>query len=215
MTTLLMRLEGPMQSWGTRSRFSHRDTEREPSKSGVVGILCAALGRSRHEDVGDLASLEMAVRVDSSGRIETDFHTAQDVPRAGNPGRETVMSWRHYLADANFLVGLAGPRDALARLHGALRSPRWPLFLGRKSFVPSVPVFVPHGLVDDPLMAALARVEWPLDEPSLECVREVGNARDGDARYDVPVSFGLGERRFTTRYVRRETLTPARTKEEV
>ena len=34
MMSVLLRLEGPLQSWGTRSRFNHRDTEREPSKSG-------------------------------------------------------------------------------------------------------------------------------------------------------------------------------------
>ena len=44
MSVLLVRLAGPMQSWGSQSRFSHRDTEREPTKSGVVGLLSAALG---------------------------------------------------------------------------------------------------------------------------------------------------------------------------
>ena len=33
MSVLLLRLAGPMQSWGTDSRFSHRDTRAEPSKS--------------------------------------------------------------------------------------------------------------------------------------------------------------------------------------
>ena len=47
MSVLLMRLAGPMQSWGTRSRFSNRDTGLEPSRSGVIGLLCAALGRPR------------------------------------------------------------------------------------------------------------------------------------------------------------------------
>ena len=40
MSVLLMRLAGPMQSWGTRSRFSNRDTGLEPSRSGVIGLLC-------------------------------------------------------------------------------------------------------------------------------------------------------------------------------
>ena len=43
MATLLMRLAGPMQSWGTTSRFDQRDTGKEPSKSGVVGLLAAVL----------------------------------------------------------------------------------------------------------------------------------------------------------------------------
>ncbi|MCC6935346.1 MAG: CRISPR-associated protein Cas5, partial [Thermomicrobiales bacterium] len=28
--TLLLRLTGPMQAWGTQSRFTHRDTGLEP-----------------------------------------------------------------------------------------------------------------------------------------------------------------------------------------
>ena len=47
MATLLLRLQGPMQSWGTTSRFDERDTQLEPSKSGVLGLVCAALGRDR------------------------------------------------------------------------------------------------------------------------------------------------------------------------
>ena len=37
MSTLLLRLAGPMQSWGTDSKFDVRRTGREPSKSGVIG----------------------------------------------------------------------------------------------------------------------------------------------------------------------------------
>ena len=47
MPTLLLRFIGPMQSWGTTSRFDQRDTGKEPSKSGVVGLLAAAMGRSQ------------------------------------------------------------------------------------------------------------------------------------------------------------------------
>ena len=52
MSTLLLRLAGPMQSWGTQSRFTIRDSGLEPSKSGVIGLLCAALGKPRTEEAG-------------------------------------------------------------------------------------------------------------------------------------------------------------------
>ena len=58
MSVLLMRLAGPMQSWGTRSRFSNRDTGLEPSRSGVIGLLCAALGRPREESLDDFLPAE-------------------------------------------------------------------------------------------------------------------------------------------------------------
>ena len=41
MSVLLLRLSGPMQSWGVQSRFTVRDTGLEPSKSGVVGLIAA------------------------------------------------------------------------------------------------------------------------------------------------------------------------------
>lgn len=67
-----------MQAWGTQSRFIVRDTGWEPSKSGVVGLLCAALGCSRDDDqtVVELASLRMGVRVDGEGALLSDYHTA-------------------------------------------------------------------------------------------------------------------------------------------
>jgi len=36
-------LDAPLQSWGFASRFQRRTTGLHPTKSGVVGLLCAAL----------------------------------------------------------------------------------------------------------------------------------------------------------------------------
>ncbi len=115
MATLLMRLQGPMQSWGTTSRFDERDTQLEPSKSGVLGLVCAALGRDRSEPLEDLASLRMGVRVDREGIPLRDYQTATGVLVASGKAdpRRTVVSPRHYLADAVFLVGLEGRDQAL------------------------------------------------------------------------------------------------------
>ena len=68
MAVLLIRLAGPMQSWGDSSRFARRTTRREPTKSGVVGLLASALGRTREDPVEDLAQLELAIRVEQPGR---------------------------------------------------------------------------------------------------------------------------------------------------
>ena len=146
MSTLLMRLAGPMQSWGTQSRFTMRDTGLEPSKSGVIGLLCAALGRGREEPLDDLASLRMGVRVDQPGAMKMDYQTAgggliregrtYGVRKPSGKAGETVISNRYYLADADFLVGLEGSDGLLLRrLHDALLEPVWQLFLGRKAFV--------------------------------------------------------------------------------
>ncbi|MBA3416378.1 MAG: type I-E CRISPR-associated protein Cas5/CasD, partial [Chloroflexia bacterium] len=163
-----------MQSWGTQSRFPVRDTEREPSKSGVVGLLCAALGRPRHLPVDDLAALRTGVRVEAEGSVAVDFQTAGGTHRRGDrygvlraegtPG-ETVVSRRYYLADADFLVGLEGPTPTLLEeISAALARPVWALSLGRKAFVPGLPVRLPDGGVrrDRSLEEALMGEPWPL-----------------------------------------------------
>ncbi|HML99537.1 MAG TPA: type I-E CRISPR-associated protein Cas5/CasD [Tepidiformaceae bacterium] len=168
MATLLFRLCGPMQSWGTRSRFTERDTELEPSKSGVLGLVCAALGRPRSDSIDDLAALRLGVRVDHEGVMARDYHTAGAglgiIRASGGISRDAVLSNRYYLADADFLVGLeGGDRALLDTIDGALRTPVWQISLGRKAFVPSVPVALPgSGIRDLPLPDALRQEPWPL-----------------------------------------------------
>jgi CRISPR system Cascade subunit CasD len=150
MNVLLLRLAGPMQSWDTQSRFPLRTTGLEPSKSGVIGLICAALGRRRGEPIKDLAALLMGVRVDREGKMESDYHTALNVIKASStPSKtgEAVVSRRFYLADADFLVGLEGEDlGFLKEIDAALKNPCWPLFLGRKAFPPGKPVYVPDSL---------------------------------------------------------------------
>ena len=201
--TLLMRLCGPMQAWGLQSRFSIRDTAREPTKSGVLGMVCAALGRDRTADVSDLATLRMGVRVDREGQLRQDFHTAQNVLKAsakwsqlqkgkGGPTKDTEPSTRHYLADAWFTVGLEGEdRTLLEGIDAALAAPYWPIFLGRKAFPAALPVHIrtaegPVGLMAQPLVPALQSFA----DPWLEMT---GRPRDFETepRYVVEASADL------------------------
>jgi len=208
MPTMLLRLAGPMQAWGTTSRFDERDSQLEPSKSGVLGLICAALGRDRAEPVHDLAALRMGVRVDREGLLMRDFQTATGVLIAGTGKPDhfrTVVSPRYYLADAAFLVGLEGNDEALLdQISQALRRPRWPLALGRKSLSPSVPVWLEHGRFPGDIASVLASapriasarhehrgqpVRWMLEHPSA-----------GALRLDQPIA-PFAERRFGPRFV--------------
>lgn len=204
MTTLLMRLAGPMQSWGTQSRFSERDTGNEPSKSGVIGLCCAALGRARWEQVDDLAALRMGVRVDREGTLAADYHTA-----GGGDGGTATLSRRYYLADADFLVGLEGDRGVLEALHRSLEAPMWQLYLGRKAFVPTERVRIPDGLREDTLRESLTT--WPPlpvgDQPPRRLVIEARGGTTAEVRQDVPVSFA--DRTFTIRNVATDWLEAA------
>lgn len=209
MATLLLRLQGPMQSWGTTSRFDERDTQLEPSKSGVLGLVCAALGRDRCEPLEDLAALRMGVRVDREGVPMRDYQTATGVLIATGKAdlRRTVVSPRFYLSDAVFLVGLEGADTTLLEcIQAALRNPVWPLALGRKSFVPGMPVCLADGLRQADLLAALhdypPLVPWVPDS-SLRLALE--DSREGSVRLDQPVG-PFAERRFGPRFVKQEVM---------
>lgn len=229
MATLLIRLCAPIQSWGTQSRFLVRDTGLEPSKSGVLGLVCAVLGKPREERTGDgfptlsdLVALRMAVRVDRPGSVRLDFHTAggtrhpddaYGVIRADAAGVGPVVSRRYYLADAEFLVGLEGSTELLHTIARAFEAPRWQIFLGRKSHVPSAPILLPAespwlgGWRDDGLWESITGCPWlgELDRARryqrparLRIV--IDDQAGAETRRDVPLSFS--SRRFGVRNVR-------------
>jgi CRISPR system Cascade subunit CasD len=183
-----------MQTWGVQSHYDARDSAREPSKSGVIGLLCAALGRPRTESLADLTSLRMGVRVDREGTLQTDFQTTQT--------DKTVVSRRHYLSDAVFLVGLEGSLPLLENLQHALQHPKWLLFLGRKAFPPAEPICLPDGLRQgENLLGALSN--YPSLVPGIEGQRlrlVIEDPLGGEVVVpDVPVSFA--ERRYLPRRV--------------
>lgn len=147
-----------MQSWGTSSRFAERTTGREPSKSGVIGLLAAAQGRLRQDPIEDLLDLRMGVRVDVPGRVVIDFQTAVR-PAVGKKKEKTMpLSRRHYLCDAKFLVAVNGERQMIEGLCEALLAPRFPLSLGRRS-CPPAGQFV-DGVKDQGLAEVLETGPW-------------------------------------------------------
>lgn len=213
MPTLLLRLVGPMQSWGTTSRFDQRDTGKEPSKSGVVGLLAAALGIDRENwtDLEPLTRLSLGVRHDRPGLPRRDYQTAQNIISADRSKlHETAVTIRDYLADAVFLVGLEGDdRSLMLRIHAALRDPVWPLFLGRKSYVPSESVWMENGPQDAPLRRVLEQWPWISSNRKWETLPEKllisveSENSTGVLRMDQPLS-SFAERRFGARFVHSE-----------
>ncbi len=153
MSVLLIRLCGAMQSWGTKSRFYDRDTEDFPSKSGVLGIVGAALGRDRAENISDLTALKFGVRKLKSGGQKKEWQTVEEPTDDKNYG---FPYRKYYLSDADFVAGLEGDRALLEQINSALRNPVYPLFLGRKSYVAAKPFSLPeNGIVETPLYDAL------------------------------------------------------------
>lgn len=216
MTTLLIRLAGPMQSWGTTSRFDQRDTGKEPSKSGVIGLLAAAMGidRDNWQRIELLTRLKLAVRHDRPGSLKYDYQTAgganTDVIIKADGKLERgggIISRRYYLADAVFLVGLESEDDHL--LHSiaeALQNPTWPLFLGRKSYLPSEPVYMKDSIQKQPLLEAISRYPWLGQRgsdgrmPESLLVSIDSDDETGTLKMDSILS-SFSERRFGSRFV--------------
>ena len=208
MAVLLLRFSGPLQSWGDSSRFTRRMTRREPTKSGVVGLLASALGRSREESVADLAQLELGVRSDQPGTIVRDFQSEKSLD-----GKKVMpLTHRYYLADAKFLVALGGDEELLHRLDAAVKAPRWPLYLGRRSCPPDAPLSLGVHEEYATVREALEKESWiASDWYRRKCKREEMStlevscdARDGEpcvSQADYPLDFSLRERRYACRPV--------------
>lgn len=156
-STLLLRLSGPMQSWGTSSKFETRRTDRYPSKSGVVGMIGAALGMTRKDDFQSLSEkLRVGFRVDRPGKLLLDFHTVKPINLNGK------LTYREYLCDAVFLAGIESDTSMIYDISNALNNPFHPIYLGRRSCPPDRPVF--HAIKDNTELEEALAGEMPLVE---------------------------------------------------
>lgn len=209
--TLFLRLEGPLQAWGAQeSKFVIRRTSEAPTKSGVVGLLCAALGIPRAEAEVEwlprLNALRMAVRIDSPGVRWWDYHTigAGMLMRTADGGHKpgAMLTRREYLGDASFLVALQGETPLIKELEGALRKPKWTLYLGRKSCPPSRPFGEHPPDFHSDLLAAVCAIPWRKKlegdkaPQSLDCLMDwIPTSQNPEAPedalvcYDVPQTF--------------------------
>lgn len=217
--TLFLRLAGPMQSWGTSSRFQLRRTDAYPSKSGVFGLILCAMGIRRadsREALERMAGLTMGVRIDRAGSLAWDYHTAGakigirsadgKIKKTASTGEfETLLSRRQYLWDASFLVALQGEPALIETCASALNDPVWPVFLGRKCCIPAEPVLVGTGWHEG-VNAALASIPWQPRIPAIDRVdrspsitlesyieHPAGSPEPDGAVlvYDVPRAFGF------------------------
>lgn len=204
MSVLLLRLAGPMQAWGSSSRFAHRTTEVAPTKSGVIGMLAAAKGIRRTEPITELLGLRFGVRLDQPGQIIRDFQTARP------PGNQhSLLSYRFYLSDAIFLAAVSGDSELLQGLHEALQRPHFPLYLGRRSCPPEGHVSL--GVHESELETVLAQWPWQASPwhrkrvaqiVRLEIIRDASPGEPiTETIADEPVSFDPARRQHAWRSV--------------
>ncbi|WP_109472928.1 type I-E CRISPR-associated protein Cas5/CasD [Ornithinimicrobium cavernae] len=211
MRTLLLRLAGPLQAWGDSSRFTERQTRREPTKSGVLGLLAAAQGLRRTDPVEDLISLDFAVRIDQEGTVLSDFQTAIN----WETGQSMPLSRRYYLADAVFVAGVGGDPSLIQGLADAVRSPVWAPFLGRRACPPAWPLYL--GVAEGDVRTAVRSAPWQAanwyrrQRGSMAELRMYADAQAGETRHesirDVPRSYDPRRREHGWRDVVEESVT--------
>ncbi len=210
---LSLRLEGPLQSWGVDSQYNRRATGLMPTKSAVAGMCCAAAGADRgsgkEEQIlsGMARSRMLCIAIprrirdrDLEVRRLQDYHTIQDTRKADGKLKDCHITQRLYLTDAGFGVVLTGDRPFLQELADALRDPKWGLWLGRKTCIPTAPILVG-------VFPSQAEALKPLlgDRPLEEFTRqeEVESFADGrDSLPDQALSFLSSKREFAPRRVR-------------
>jgi len=193
---VILMLDAPLMSFGAEAVDAFGVVRDFPARSAITGLIANALGWERYEterlDTLQERIVMGAARLEEGRRIR-DFQTAQ--LSAGDKGWTTRgraegraggaatyksphIRYRDADADARVLVALRlAPAEAaptLDQVVEALDRPERPLFIGRKSFLPSTRLN--HGSVvadsvGDALALALARegkeqarAQWPTGE---------------------------------------------------
>lgn len=162
---LLLWLEGPLQAWGYDSKFGRRDSLEFPTKSGLTGLLCCALGAggSQTELLSSLAPMDLHILAytpkDAQGKrrpeatMLNDFHMVGSgydekdpwetlmIPKTSD-GKKPVgggskMTYRYYIQDKAFAALFQIPGHLADKLAHFLQNPVWDLYLGRKTCVPT------------------------------------------------------------------------------
>lgn len=208
---LALYFDAPMQSWGYASKFDRRTTLAFPTRSGVIGLLCAALGidRADNEGLSQLDALAVHVYALRQGGRLIDYHTVgggydpkrqrMSISRkaAGGVG-STVQTRREYLESSRFGVIVGGHIDTLADIDKALLNPRWGLWLGRKACIPAARIT--EGVFNTFDAARNRLCEVAGVEKPLRGITEADYFAGGnDTIMDRPLNFA--ERRFAARRV--------------
>lgn len=218
---LLLWLEGPLQSWGVNAKFNRRTTADFPTRSAVLGLLCAALGAGgeQRELLALFAPLVQTVvaytRADKKGKAAPalqlcDFHMVGSgyddkdpwqtlhIPKTSEQkaavGGGTKLTYRYYLQDAAFAVALAVPESLRHELEEALAMPCWDISLGRKCCVPVE--FVLQGMHAGMDAALQCAAELARKKQRVELFRVLDGAHEGEQLFlpDVPLRFGPDKR---------------------
>ena len=214
---LALYFDAPLQSWGYASKFDRRTTLAHPTRSGVIGLLCAASGVDR-TDTERLQHLEEALEIEvyafQQGSRLTDYHT---VGGGYDPSRDqrdrlkvcrkasggtgaTVQTYREYLEDTRCGAVVSGEAGLIRELAGHVENPVWGIWLGRKACVPAARVF--EGVHADCASAVAALSQAAGGGSPIRVVRTAEIFEEGtDTLMDRPRCFDTNARQFAPRRI--------------
>lgn len=216
-------LEAPLQAWGADSKFYRRETIDFPTKSGILGLICCALGASgnQREFLATFAPLSQLVFAFKDKTLKDgvfasimyDFQTVgngynkedkwenlhipkklKGKPATGSSGAK--LTTRAYLQDMAFGVMLEVPCSLQDIIEQALQNPIWDLYFGRKNCAPTD--FIYRGTFNQQEKAEQAL----LDIASKKELKVIFKVVDGECHdtgemfvlRDVPLQFGEHKR---------------------
>lgn len=220
---LALYLEGSLQSWGFDSQYNRRNTGLMPTKSGISGICCAALGYPRGSEdekrfLSEFETLCMtAIAIPRPGakkelpvRRLQDYHTVRNTITAEGKSKDCHITHRQYLTDASFGVLLEGSLEILKKILWGLADPRWGIWLGRKACIPTAPVLAGakfnvdnlECLIKENREDALCLLIGDNQLSSFTYQTDVDSFSEGrDSIPDVAISFASERRQFAPRRV--------------
>ncbi len=144
MKTLILKTEG-MSAYGLQTFDVHRKVNHFPTRSGVIGLLGAALGitRENHEQLYTLSKkLNIAVQVNNTGQKIVDYHTVQNFRSpTGKIQQGTKPTYREYWCDSEHSFAITTDEETIKLLSDKVKSPVFTLFQGRKSCPLTRPLF--------------------------------------------------------------------------
>lgn len=221
MKTILLKLKGPMQSWGTSSHFETRNTDYYPSKSALIGIIAASFGyrRDQEQKIKELNELDFALRVDQPGMLLRDYHIANKYDKETGKLESVYVTNRYYMEDAVFVVAISHADDErMEKIYEALKHPYFSPFMGRRSC--PVPLDFIIKMTEEDAITALEKLEWQ----AAEWYKDWYKKKHADYRADIyadkalipqgiatmrkdyVISFSQKERKFGPRFEVRKSI---------
>lgn len=223
MNIILMRFDAPLISFGAPIVDRYGTIQAYPALSMITGMVGNALGYS-HGDTDALDRLQKRLRYasrrDRAGTRKRDYQTVDlgseymdddlawttrgelQTRKGGSASSGTHIRLRDYWADSAHTVALtlSPPEESpsVDAVANALQNPERPLFIGRKTCLPAVPLYLGRvradslcaalsaaPLADDPDSTDKLDAWWPVDEPGVDGALPVTDKRDWENQIHV------------------------------